>query len=81
MICNFCGCSDLFACEDPITGAACSWAAPDLCSVCARGVPGPEALEADAADLAAAGYTDLSMPDGPSPAPPLLFDQYGRPLL
>ena len=35
-VCRVCGCTEDRACKDPETGQGCSWAAEDLCSVCAR---------------------------------------------
>jgi len=34
--CRVCGCTDVAACEDEATGMPCHWAAPGLCSRCAR---------------------------------------------
>jgi hypothetical protein len=32
--CERCGCTELDACVDPKTGAACAWARPGLCTAC-----------------------------------------------
>jgi len=32
--CKLCGCTDERGCVDPLTGVACHWVAPELCSHC-----------------------------------------------
>lgn len=40
-VCHVCGCWELQACVDTVTGHACSWVGPNLCSTCK---PGPRPL-------------------------------------